>query len=50
MQRNATSKQWAEQLANPKIVEPEYFGIENWDMNAVVKQLEELYLQELSRN
>lgn len=50
MQRNATSKQWAEQLANPKIVEPEYFGIEKWDMNAVVKQLEELYLQELSRN
>lgn len=50
MQKNATSKQWAEQLANPKIVEPEYFGIEKWDMNVVVKQLEELYLQELSKN
>ena len=50
MQKNSTPKQWAEQLGNPQIVEPEYFGIEKWDMNTVVKQLEELYLQDLSRN
>lgn len=49
MQKNSTPKQWAEQLNKTKAIDPEYFGIEKWDMNVVVKQLEELYLKELSR-
>lgn len=48
MPENASAKKWAEQL-NCCHNNPEYFGIEKWDMNIVVRQLEELYVHELSR-
>ena len=45
MQKDSTPKQWAEQLIDAKVAELKYFGMEKWDMNIVVKQLEELYLK-----
>ena len=48
MEKNAPAKEWAEQLNKIETIEPQYFGIEKWDMNVVIKQLEELYLREMS--
>ena len=50
MPKDTTPEQWAERLNKTKAIEPKYFGIEKWDMNVVVKQLEELYLQAFARN
>ena len=48
MEKNAPAKEWAEQLNKIETIEPQYFGIEKWDMNVVIKQLEEMYLREIS--
>lgn len=50
MEKNAPAKEWAEQLNKTERIEPQYFGIEKWDMNVVIKQLEELYLSGISIN
>jgi len=50
MPKDSTPLQWAEKLNVACSIHPEYFGIEKWDMSIVVKQLENLYLQELSRD
>lgn len=49
MPKNSTPLQWAERLKELSSIHPEYFGIEKWDMRVVVKQLENLYLQEISQ-
>ena len=46
MGKDSTPTQWADRLSDAKVPELKYFGIEKWDMNIVVKQLEELYLKE----
>ena len=44
MTKNSSPKQWAEQISNIKKIVPVYDRIEAWDMNVVVRQLENLYL------
>ena len=50
MSPNATDKEWAEQLQNFKVDSIKYNGIENWDMNIVIKKLEYIYQQAVSSN
>lgn len=50
MPQNATSKEWAEQLQNFRVNSIIYNGIENWDMNVVIKKLEYIYQQAVSNN
>ncbi|MBR6124006.1 glycosyltransferase [Candidatus Saccharibacteria bacterium] len=49
MPKDSAPLQWAEKLNGACSIHPEYFGIEKWDMSIVVKQLENLYLQEISQ-
>ena len=39
-------EEWAEEIMNFHVEKKEYFGIEDWDMNVVVKRLEEIYTDE----
>ena len=38
-----TAEEWAEEIMNFHVEEPEYFGIEEWDMKTVAHRLEEFY-------
>ena len=49
MPKDSTPLQWSERLTGTGSIHPEYFGIEKWDMSIVVKELENLYLQEVSQ-
>lgn len=49
MPKDSVPLQWAEKQNGACSIHPEYFGIEKWDMSIVVKQLENLYLQEISQ-
>lgn len=49
MPKDSTPLQWSERLNGTGSIHPEYFGIEKWDMSIVVKELENLYLQEVSQ-
>lgn len=43
MPQNSTPEEWANVMENFSVNNIEYYGIEKWDMNSVVKQLECLY-------
>jgi len=47
MDENATPADYANALNNAHIDKVEYQGLEKWDMKTVVKQLEDIYIQNL---
>ena len=49
MPQNSTPEEWANVMNDFFVDNIEYYGIEKWDMNLVVKQLENLYEQDYLR-
>ena len=47
MGENATPLDYAQALKNARVDKIEYHGLEKWDMKTVVKQLEDIYIQNL---
>ena len=49
MGENATPSEYAEALKNTHVDRIEYHGLEKWDMKSVIKQLENIYIQNLQQ-
>lgn len=49
MKADASPTDYADVLMNFQVNKVEYYGIEKWDMNIVVKQLENIYIQSMSQ-
>ena len=50
MKPNADTAAWVHAIEESHVDNIEYYGIDQWDLNVVIKQLEKLYIDSQSQN